>query len=160
MSVSPPAEDIPVPDGVSGQQATEKATYSYAQAFGGEDSDLSDLSDRDEDNEITGPRRAFPTAYDDEEDVDRPADIQSVDSDDDDEDRDDAYAPEPGKLPKIKKSQTVDMDLDVDDDDGERRRKKKKRKADKPARDAAEPDAEPELDEATSELRCLFRPYY
>ena len=125
-----------------------------AQAFG-EGSDLSDLSDSDDD-QVPRPRLAFPS---------RPAARpRSVSEEDEDRDDDDAYVPattsEPAKIPRFKKV-SRDAEEDVEDEGEGRKRKKKKRRMEsgrrRQPREEVEEEPAPVYDAETRKSRPLSK---
>lgn len=133
---------------------TETQADLYNQVFG-EGSDVSDISD-DEEEQAVPRRRAFPPrdaeeapAEEDEAGATQEADQEAAgdkdeDEDDDEDEDEDAYIPgsteHAAKIPKFKKRREADQGEDEDEagggegSDEERRRRKKKRKMEKAAR--------------------------
>ena len=148
MSDSPPSASAP-----RAGHATQADLYN--QVFGGEGSDISDLSDSD--NGRPAKRLAFPIRHR------SPSGSVAPEDDDDDDDRDDdVYVPgtmsQAAKIPKFKRvTKEVDVDADADMEGEERKRKKtKKRRVRTRARrverrEEREEEAAPVYDEETRE---------
>ena len=146
---SPPSTFVP-----QGQTQTEL----YNKVFGGDASDISDLSD--DDDEIpprAGPQPAF--------DLDEEEDESEGEGEGEAEDRDGDFALESAvKIPKKKQAVEADADEDGEEQVAKKRKKKKQRDQERRPRsrriDAEEDDDEagPAYDEATRECISTSAP--